>query len=109
MDVVILAAGLGSRFGMSLPKCLVPFRGKTLLQRQIEMILAACPSLRPEQIHVVTGYKHQEVAAHVAALGGKAHLIVNPFFECAGILGSAWLTLPHIGSDRVFRLDADIL
>lgn len=44
MKTIILAAGMGTRLGKyteNLPKCLLPFHGKTLLERQIE-VLRSC-------------------------------------------------------------------
>mgnify|MGYP003131060655 FL=1 len=54
---VIACAGLGSRLGLGLPKCLIEVDGKTILTRLIE-------SLRPHvsRIHVVIGYREELVA-----------------------------------------------
>lgn len=107
LDVVILAAGRGSRLGMNLPKCLAEFRGRTMLQRQVELI-RACPPFSPRRIHVVTGYKHDLVERHVRSARLDVHLIRNPFWNLSAILGSAWLSLPHVG-DTVLRMDSDVL
>jgi len=108
MDVVILAAGRGTRFGRGLPKCLVRFRGKTLLERQVAALRDACPELEPWRVHVVTGYKHDLVEQHVRKTRLGVSLLFNPSWNSAGILGSAWVSLPHVGPE-VLRLDSDLL
>ena len=108
LDVVILAAGRGTRFGRGLPKCLVQFRGKTLLERQVTAVLDACPGLDSWRVRVVTGYRHDLVEQHVAETQLGVSLVFNPFWDSAGILGSAWASLPHVGSE-VLRLDSDLL
>jgi choline kinase len=58
MKAIILAAGRGSRMKNltdERPKCLVEFRGKPLLDRQIEALRAA----GIEDIAIVTGYKRE--------------------------------------------------
>lgn len=63
MRAIILAAGRGSRM-QSLtddrPKCLVEFRGKTLLDWQ----LAALRGAGLEEIGIVTGYRREMLANH---------------------------------------------
>ena len=56
MRAIILAAGRGSRMGhltRASPKCLLEFRGKTLLDWQIDAIRSA----GIEKIAIVTGYR----------------------------------------------------
>lgn len=61
MRAIILAAGRGSRMKDltdACPKCLVPVRGKTLLDWQLEAFRAA----GVEQIAIVTGYRRAALA-----------------------------------------------
>ena len=58
MKAIILAAGRGSRMkGLTeaKPKCLIPVRGKTLLEWQLEALRKA----GVEEIGIVTGYKRE--------------------------------------------------
>ena len=58
--VLILAAGQGSRLRPltnDLPKCLVPFMGKSLLERQISTLNKA----GLKDIHIATGYKSEKI------------------------------------------------
>ena len=59
-SVIIVAAGLGSRlknFTNNLPKCMLDFGGKTLLQRQIE----AFKTCGLNKISVIRGYKKEKI------------------------------------------------
>jgi len=59
-SVIIVAAGLGSRlknFTDNLPKCMLDFGGKTLLQRQIE----AFKTCGLNKISVIRGYKKEKI------------------------------------------------
>jgi len=59
-SVIIIAAGLGSRlkkYTYNLPKCMLDFGGKTLLQRQIE----AYNSCGLNKISVIRGFKKEKI------------------------------------------------
>ena len=59
-SVIIIAAGLGSRlkkYTNDLPKCMLDFGGKTLLQRQIE----AYESCGLNNISVIRGFKKEKI------------------------------------------------
>jgi len=57
MQVVILAAGLGSRLGKGIPKALVEVAGKTMLEYQMEWV----KNFNPEKVIVVSGYHHDDM------------------------------------------------
>lgn len=62
LNVLILAAGKGTRLKSRLPKVLHTLSGKLL----IEYVLAAAQSLAPRKIGVVVGYEADRVKAHLA-------------------------------------------
>ena len=65
MRAVLLAAGLGTRLRPltdTVPKCLVPIKGKPLLDIWIESLLQA----GVERILVNLHYKHELVEDHIA-------------------------------------------
>jgi len=69
MKAIILAAGMGTRLGKytkNLPKCMLNFAGKTLIERQVN-ILKKCGV---KDIIVVKGYK----AEKIQILGTKSYL-----------------------------------
>lgn len=62
MDVVILAAGQGSRMKSALPKVMHKLAGKPMLQHVIERARA----LEPEALHVVIGHGGDQIERAVA-------------------------------------------
>lgn len=64
VGVVIVAAGIGSRYGAGVPKAFVPLDGRTLLARSVEAA-AACPEL--VELVVVGPSGHLEAAEREAA------------------------------------------
>ena len=58
---VIAAAGLGSRLGHGLPKCMLEIDGRTVLSRLVDAI-------RPhtDRIHVVVGYREEMIVEYCA-------------------------------------------
>ncbi|MEH6589374.1 MAG: bifunctional UDP-N-acetylglucosamine diphosphorylase/glucosamine-1-phosphate N-acetyltransferase GlmU [Halioglobus sp.] len=63
LEIVILAAGKGSRMKSSLPKVLHTLAGKPLL----EHVVMTAQSLNPRAIHVVTGHGSDQVRSALAA------------------------------------------
>ncbi|MGI9315870.1 MAG: bifunctional UDP-N-acetylglucosamine diphosphorylase/glucosamine-1-phosphate N-acetyltransferase GlmU [bacterium] len=69
LEIIILAAGQGTRMRSTLPKVLHQVGGKSMLQHVVETSL----QLNPKSIHVVTGYGSDTVKENtLAALGEKA-------------------------------------
>jgi len=97
---IILSAGKGSRLlplTAERPKCLIELSGRTLLEWQLESLLAA--GIR--EVFVVTGFRPDLVEDVVARRDGVA-TILNPFFHVADNLGSAWMA--RAAMDRDFLL-----
>ena len=63
LNVVILAAGKGTRMHSELPKVLQPLSNKPLLQ----YVLDASQRLKPTTITVITGYKTELVKSSVTS------------------------------------------
>jgi len=57
MQIVILAAGLGSRLGKGLPKALVEVAGKTMIEYQMEWIR----NFNPDRTIVISGFHHDKM------------------------------------------------
>lgn len=79
MRAIILAAGLGSRLRghTQSPKCLLELQGKSLLQHQLD----ALERLGVDDIHVILGYRNEEVRralpAHVKCHVYDAYELTN--------------------------------
>jgi bifunctional UDP-N-acetylglucosamine pyrophosphorylase/glucosamine-1-phosphate N-acetyltransferase len=63
VDVVIMAAGKGTRMKSAKPKVLHELAGRALLGH----VLSAVAPLQPRQVVVVTGFQAEQVAAYAAA------------------------------------------
>jgi bifunctional UDP-N-acetylglucosamine pyrophosphorylase/glucosamine-1-phosphate N-acetyltransferase len=63
LEVIILAAGQGTRMKSSLPKVLHPLAGRPLLEHVITKAL----SLQPSAVHVVIGHGAEQVRDQLAA------------------------------------------
>lgn len=93
---VILAAGLGSRLRPitdDRPKCLAPLGGKTLLQRQIDVLRQA----GIEDITAVVGYRRDAIAVP----GLK--MVVNDRYETTNMVASLFC------AESLFAGDRDVL
>ncbi len=62
LEIVILAAGKGTRMCSDLPKVLHPLAGRPLL----EHVLQTAKSLKPAKIHVVIGHQAERVKTTIA-------------------------------------------
>lgn len=107
MQAVILSAGQGRRLlplTADRPKCLIDLHGRTLLQWQLDALLAA--GVGP--ITVVTGYAAAAVEAllerHYDSRVVRAQF--NPFFQVADNLGSCWIARDAFEGD-VLLLNGD--
>lgn len=94
-QAIILSAGQGSRLGAlthDRPKCLIPFAGRTLLDRQLDT-LAACGI---GEAVVVTGFRGDQIEAALerrrqAGEGPSVRTIFNPFYKVADNTGSLYM------------------
>ena len=110
MRAIILAAGKGHRMTFEqerLPKVMLPFGGKTLLQRHIE-ILRHCGV---EEIVVAVGYRSELVAAEIASLGlgDYIEMVINPDYKQGSIV-TLWSIREALGrGGDVILMDGDVL
>jgi choline kinase len=107
---LILAAGGGTRLRPRtdrLPKCLLPVRGRALLDYQLEALAAAGVG----EFLLVTGYLAEQVEKHVARSGqaGRARTLVNPAFAATNNLYSLWVAAEEVAGRDVLCLHADVL
>jgi choline kinase len=110
MQVVVLAAGLGSRLGAltrALPKALIEVGGRPL----IDYALAFARAAGATEIAVVGGYCAAELGARVAAVDPGATFVDNPDYRKGNLL-SLLAGLPaidpargflHMNTDHIYR------
>lgn len=99
---VIAAAGFGSRLGHGHPKCLVEFRGRTLLDRQLEL-LKDVPDVR-----IVVGFQEDSVVKAARSLRPDVTIVRNPAYASTTTLQSYALGARFLTSSCLF-MDADIV
>ncbi len=109
MNAIILAAGVGQRLGDcagGLPKSLLSFGGRTLLERCIDGLLSA--GVGP--ITVVVGYQRQTVQNLLQnGFDNAIRTVYNPHYNKGSML-SLW-SAKHVlrDNDDVLIMDADVL
>ena len=83
MKVIILAAGMGTRLGKyteNLPKCMLNFNGKPLIQQQVETLRKAGIT----DISIVRGYQPEKIdLENVKDFLGKEKYMVNSYHNQA--------------------------
>ena len=107
MEIVIFAAGLGSRLGKNIPKALVEVGGKKLIEHQLLAIGEVFPGV---PVRIMAGYQYRLFKQSMQDLAWKKNPVsvhLNPFFEC-GILGTAWTSLFAANDPDILRIDGDV-
>jgi choline kinase len=100
--VVIAAAGLGSRLGHGIPKCLVEVNGRTLIERQLGLFAPIA------DIRVVVGYMEQAVMDSVRRVNEDVIFVRNPRYRETTTQDSYALGASNMSGSCLF-LDADII
>ncbi len=109
MKVIILAAGMGKRFGKlghSLPKCMVQIGGRPLLART----LTALDKVGIMDRVVVVGYEKEKIDHLVHTIPnaiGTIRLRINPDYRKGSII-SLWSVRDEFNDDLLI-MDADVL
>jgi choline kinase len=102
-SAIILAAGHAKRLGplaMGLPKALLEIDGATLVDRQLDALMA----FGIDAVTVVVGYRQQALRDH---LGDRVRFIENPRYAETNSLYSLWLARDEL-RDGGLVLNADV-
>jgi choline kinase len=111
MRAIILAAGRGSRLQQAadgqLPKCLLTFGGRSLLERHLRLLEAA----GVEEIVLALGFRHDLIEAELTRLGGRSRveIVLNPDYELGSMLTVHAAAGPLTRGGDVLLMDADVL
>jgi choline kinase len=100
---VIAAAGLGSRLGYGIPKCMLEIGGSTLLSRLIDTLT---PLVR--RIHVVVGYREEMIVDLISRKHRHVVLVRNPNYRSTNTAQSMALGARGC-KGKVLFLDGDLL
>jgi choline kinase len=111
MRAIILAAGRGSRLAQSadrqLPKCLLRFGGRSLLERHLRLLAAA----GVEEVALVLGFRHELIEAELDRLDPRPRpqVVLNPRFELGSMLTVHTAAEAMTRGGDVLLMDADVL
>ena len=111
MRAIILAAGRGSRLQQTadrqLPKCLLTFGGRSLLERHLRLLEAA----GVEEIVLALGFRHELIEAELTRLARRpgTEIVLNPQYELGSMLTVHAATGPLTRGGDVLLMDADVL
>ena len=100
---VIAAAGLGSRLGHGLPKCMLELGGQTLLSRLITNLKS-----HVDRIHVVVGYREELVINLCAKLHRDVVIVRNPYYRSTNTVQSMVMGAQGLNGKTLF-LDGDLI
>ncbi|MGQ7960210.1 bifunctional UDP-N-acetylglucosamine diphosphorylase/glucosamine-1-phosphate N-acetyltransferase GlmU [Pseudomonas sp. SP16.1] len=100
LDIVILAAGQGTRMRSALPKVLHPVAGKSMLGHVID----TARQLQPQGIHVVIGHGAELVRERLA--GDDLNFVLQA--EQLGTGHAVAQALPALSAERVLILYGDV-
>ncbi len=100
LDIVILAAGQGTRMRSALPKVLHPVAGKPMLGHVID----TARQLKPQGIHVVIGHGAERVRERLAA--DDLNFVIQA--EQLGTGHAVAQALPALSAERVLILYGDV-
>ena len=100
LDIVILAAGQGTRMRSALPKVLHPVAGKSMLGHVIDTARA----LQPQSIQVVIGHGAEQVRQRLT--GDDLAFVIQA--EQLGTGHAVAQALPNLSAERVLILYGDV-
>ncbi len=108
MKAIILAAGRGRRlaeYSNNLPKCMLSFGGKTLLDYQIESVRA----LGITEIVMVVGFEKEVIIEHTRRYTDIIFTFIeNREFDTTNTAFSLWLARHEMNDDFMY-MNADVL
>jgi choline kinase len=111
MRAIILAAGRGQRLQQpehqQIPKCLLRFGGKTLLERHL-LALRECGVA---EVVLALGFKRELIEAEIDRMRvtPAPEIVVNPAFELGSVLTVHTVAEPLRRGGEVLLMDADVL
>jgi choline kinase len=112
MKAIILAAGIGSRIQQvtrGLPKCLLQFGGRAILDFQIDGLFRAGIT----EAAIVIGHGKEHIVDHIAHRHGDTwdsiSFITNHQFAVTNNIYSLWLAREWVGESAFICLNADVL
>lgn len=100
--VVISCAGLGTRLGLGIPKALLEFDGRPLIEWQLRMLAGV------EDVRVVVGFKAEEIVRAARLVRDDLVFVYNHRYQVTGTACSLHLGARFAPGD-VVSLDGDVV
>ncbi len=90
-----------------LPKCLLRFGGRSLLERHLQLLRGA----GVEEVVLALGFSHQQVEAELDSLRWqpRPEIVLNPGFELGSVLTVHTVAAAMTRGGDVLLMDADVL
>lgn len=105
LQVVILAAGMGSRLGRTLPKPLTELHdGRTIMKQQLDNILTGL-GIHEKDVTIVVGYKAESIVETFT----KAHHVYNPEYDVTNTSKSLLQALQVSRPGGVLWMNGDVV
>ena len=101
-NVVIAAAGMGTRLGAGKPKCLIEVNGKTLLEYQLALLKDV------ENVFLVVGFMEEDIMNFAPKIRRDIIFVRNANFQHTKTLGSFHLAAKIIDGSAIF-MDGDMI
>ena len=104
---VIMAAGMGTRFGQyteKIPKGFIPFKGKPMVVRSIETLI----DCGIERIIIGTGYKHESYEA-LTETYPQIECVYSPRYAETNSMYTLYNCREAIGKDDFLLLESDLI
>lgn len=102
-NAVIAAAGLGSRLGLGMPKCMISVNKRPIIARMIQAL-----SVHVETIVVVTGYREELIIEYCQNHFRDVVIARNPNYATTNTAQSLAIGAKFIHGKTIF-LDGDLL
>ena len=106
-NAVIMAAGLGTRFGQmteKIPKGFVPFKGEPMVVHSIKMLIEC----GIERVIIGTGYKKEAYEALMAHFP-QIECVYSPRYAETNSMFTLWNCRDAIGNDDFILLESDLV
>ena len=100
--VIISCAGMGTRLNMGIPKALIEIEGKSLIQRNLELLNDV------KDIRIVVGYKAKDVIEEVNSYRKDVTFVFNHNYMNNGTGASVCLASKH-ANENIITIDGDLI
>ena len=99
---VISCAGVGSRLGLNIPKCLVEINNRKLIDYQLDLLKNI------KDVRIVVGFKELEVIAHVRKIRSDVTFVRNPNYATTSNSYSLYLASKDLQNPFI-TIDGDMI